>query len=856
MTNIVRLLLAILLVFSCAKILDIEYKQVKNIYIPNLENLIYTDNNGIFDALKIKNGIKLTGKKPGQGQLIAITTGNKKKLLQIKVHPKKIIKKLTSKLDYSGKKFVSTISSGYGAGTYHSVYSNHNWWYKYMYYKLNTRGQTPFGILNSNIYLKNRDDAQGINSLYTSLRNDSSLIAFGDMLYSGGTSLLIPMQPLQGIRYQKASDKFMFDSFIGKNNYGYWGKTHERDYLTKESISFAKLEYLYSDKTTFGLAFSGQAASFLYKDIFFENYNLQTELALDKESTNYLLDLHYSQNKNSSGKIRFLHIDPKYSYPIGILNYIGYTGIQVKVNTLLDKYVSLKYSGEIYTRSKKSQKLEDYKNYVQFNYSLEKQNSLYPDMVIEYWNNKDMSTETTYTVTSAISSTEITTTNIVSQTGYQNSAFAMKFTKSFLGLKTWLHLIPQHHKHVSSANLSYDKKTIKAGFKYPIINLLDLHIEQRLDNYKDPIKEYNEQSFDTIFAFRPYKFWNNKAVLNLYICYSKKQDKNSSVYHRNFIRIESLINPDIDSKIRIAGYLTIKDNPNTAMSDSRIDEIRVEYSRNFDYFVNFGRPKKSLSGIVYHDDNHNGKLDHNESGVPGVTLLLSNGKSIITNQFGIYKFSGLQPDAHVLRIKDPENHYLFSSDHPVIVDTTAKDNKNINIGIVYLNMARGYVYIDKNNNKTKEHYEKGLAGVRIFVSGKPVETNYKGYYEANLENQSNAIIRIDLTTLPKNLILNGNQVQSSKSSQINFIFNEKNNKYNLIDIIYIERPLFTEKDISFKGYVDPSVKTMYLNDTKVIIKNRKFTAIVPNKGSKLKIKVYTKNKRFLLKYISIKKFIK
>lgn len=101
-------------------------------------------------------------------------------------------------------------------------------------------------------------------------------------------------------------------------------------------------------------------------------------------------------------------------------------------------------------------------------------------------------------------------------------------------------------------------------------------------------------------------------------------------------------------------------SPSTNLLLRSLDELR-----NFETFVDLGASSLAilgseqlayLTGIVFHDRNHNGKMDVGEMGIPEAVVVLSGGPSDQvdrTDNTGTFRFDGLLPGEYGLRETPP-----------------------------------------------------------------------------------------------------------------------------------------------------------------------------------------------------------
>jgi protocatechuate 3,4-dioxygenase beta subunit len=190
-----------------------------------------------------------------------------------------------------------------------------------------------------------------------------------------------------------------------------------------------------------------------------------------------------------------------------------------------------------------------------------------------------------------------------------------------------------------------------------------------------------------------------------------------------------------------AGYLDGKDTIGTPGGTTANDQFShiVLHTGFGGVNNNFGEVQAaSLAGFVYVDANNNGVKDGGESGIGGVVITLTGtndlGQAVsLTTQTssvdGSYSFSGLRPGTYQLSETQPAN-YLDGKDTAGTPGGVATNDKISNIslpsgfnganndfGELLPASLAGYVYLDANNNGSKDPGEKGIGGVTVTLTG-------------------------------------------------------------------------------------------------------------------------------------------
>src|SRR5208283_3256400 len=154
---------------------------------------------------------------------------------------------------------------------------------------------------------------------------------------------------------------------------------------------------------------------------------------------------------------------------------------------------------------------------------------------------------------------------------------------------------------------------------------------------------------------------------------------------------------------------------------------------------NFGElVPSSLSGFVYVDANDDGTKQGSETGIASVTVSLTgtddlnNAVSLTTTTLldGSYSFSNLRPGTYTITETQPAGYFegkdtigtqggssatqdVFSN----VVVTSGTTGTNNNFGELVPSSLSGFVYVDANDDGTKQAGESGIAGVTIALTG-------------------------------------------------------------------------------------------------------------------------------------------
>ncbi len=170
-------------------------------------------------------------------------------------------------------------------------------------------------------------------------------------------------------------------------------------------------------------------------------------------------------------------------------------------------------------------------------------------------------------------------------------------------------------------------------------------------------------------------------------------------------------------------------------------------------------PAAKIGDTVWHDKNVNGRQEGNEPRIPGATVKLYQGATLIdtttTNADGLYEFDHLLAGTYKVEFVLPAGFTQISpaniqsnnvdsedSDGPIvdsIVLTAGQKNDTIDQGFYNLASLGDFVWNDRNGNGFQAAGEEGIEGakVKLFREGNLVDTattNSQGFYKfSNLQ---------------------------------------------------------------------------------------------------------------------------
>lgn len=866
-------LLAIILGFALAKTIQMDVNEEKLLIQTGTSGIIVINNPDVLQLSLKASAVSVKALKPGQATFIVII--DKEKVpLRVVVAPVKIAaSQPTSILDYSGKVFATNLSIGYGSGQSSSIYPQYQWTYGYTFYRLKTMGETPWGFLTNQVYYKNRIDVQGLNAFYVSLKNQYGLLAFGDQYLPNQSSIFFPAQPLQGLSYEGMLRNFEIFLFAGSNNYGSWGAIHEFEQRAAQNISHAKVMMKVDQNSAVGATMGNRGASLLGKTRAI-GVDLDGEFASDtlgnqaKEAT-----ARYAPGTDLSWTMGYRDYQPSFSIPVGMVNYGGYQGMWYNLNYQPRDYLAIDYNGQNYRRNVLGQTLPEKGNQLQISLLGGKFKEFLPDLIVQVWDNQSAGASSLYTLVSVITSNTYVTPNMGVTPTYttttSNLTNAMAFTQSgamytlrkhlpWYNVDVWGKWVPQQVVNQQNSAYSYDKLSRGVGVRVPLFDELLTYQGEVWSEGTQYTNSANipENVYRYVVSLRPQPVWGSDLLFNTFYQFDSRQNQTtleSFVKHFYKLELQWIIGPD--KNLSVATYRTIDDMPATYQLSRILDELRVEYSQNFNWRVNWEKGKSIITGMVYKDENNNATLEDTEKGVANVSVTLSDGRSTTTNGNGVYRFENVTEGPVLLDLDTAATKMTVTDDLPKAVQVEANERYVVNVGVILNDRVMGYVFADENQNGFRDPKEKGFKDVRLIIGDTVVKTDENGYYEfVSPEYGGKYVVVLDMSSLPDRYKLLGDRKQSvAGSSEVSFILEPINKQAYKDDYLEVEeiKPI-GKTELSITGRLLKPIFYAIINDQKVNLESEDFQVSVPRKGNEVKFKFYTRDKTFWIKMVPFK----
>ncbi|GEM_PF-6806377 len=841
-----RRLLAFFLLSSLlfSAVIDIDYKESKAVRVVDVEKVLIIDNPDNIAISISEENLLIEGLKPGKSKFIVIKKGSKKDIYVVNINTKPLFgEKKMSNVDYSGKKFVSNFTAGYGRGDSTSAFSENNWFYHYMYYKLDTKGPTPLGGFYGRVGIKDKPEFRGVYEFNARLDSEIGVFEAGDQYIQGKSTIVMPSQPLQGLSWMNKYNDIEAFLFYGRNNFGYWGSVLERENMRSyQNIAYAKLLYNIDRSNQVGINLSNQSLSLLY-DWAVRGYKVYGEIGRDSNSKiGRDLKLSYDSLSGINASLRYLAIDEGFLMPVGIENYAGYTGFKYSLFYRPDAVWDVGYNGENYQKHVNNEPLVNQTDYLFANYRASKINGLLPNIQADYSNSKAEADRTT-----------------VDNYFYQNRSYQLKLYNDIGPVSVWYRYKPLDYDDLRSPTRDYDRTQHSVGFKVPIVSPFTYQFEATGKQYRyyTASENRNEQEYDNFIIMNPIFFNNGNMSLDGFYQFQTRYVENdmynqwrSGWKYLHYYMLQYTWYPNNDGKFVIRGYRRINNEDPYLRADSLLDELRVEYSQNFDYNLRLGGGNSVITGIVFKDENMNANYDEGEVGVPGVSVKLSNGSVVTTNKQGIYTLRDVPVGDYDIAIHKEHSDIIHTYDHPRMILIDNSSRVLANFGVLISGKVHGRVYVDVNSNGAYDNEDKVLPGVRVFVNQEVMKTDANGLYSIPADDFSKYTVKVDISSAPFSFNLDSPRtVILEGKGAVDYVFKARTDIKALDNQVSISDISDLGSNVNVKGKIDNQVVALYINDEVVPVTNGMFNITVRKIADTIKLKVLTRDNRSYIQRI-------
>jgi hypothetical protein len=171
--------------------------------------------------------------------------------------------------------------------------------------------------------------------------------------------------------------------------------------------------------------------------------------------------------------------------------------------------------------------------------------------------------------------------------------------------------------------------------------------------------------------------------------------------------------------------------------------------------VNFGLVAKSMIlGVVFSDLNGNGQLDAGDAGIADVEVVLGDGRKILTNGQGRFRFVDASLGDHEVGIN------MRSLPTGYLPLTKLKQSFVLNEGVHYqINFPvqaqrnlTGRVYVDSNENQQFDKDEEPVAGAKVLFGSLSDVTDKEGYYRFKSMNGGTYTLTVHPGSVPQHTV--------------------------------------------------------------------------------------------------------
>lgn len=187
-------------------------------------------------------------------------------------------------------------------------------------------------------------------------------------------------------------------------------------------------------------------------------------------------------------------------------------------------------------------------------------------------------------------------------------------------------------------------------------------------------------------------------------------------------------------------------------------QFNLGFGLEFDLPLPFLITKGQVQGIIFIDDNGNGRQDEGEAGVDSLILRLADERvRSNTSLKGFYRFPPLSAGNYVLDIENLPLTLASTTPLPMPISLVAGQLVNFDIPLVRVGGITGTVFDDANENEVLDVDEVGIIAVRVRVFGPndltlETRTEDNGVYQFGNLLPGTYIVQVDGITLPEDFL--------------------------------------------------------------------------------------------------------
>lgn len=166
--------------------------------------------------------------------------------------------------------------------------------------------------------------------------------------------------------------------------------------------------------------------------------------------------------------------------------------------------------------------------------------------------------------------------------------------------------------------------------------------------------------------------------------------------------------------------------------------------------------ERTIEGRVFRDNNINGTFNAGDPGLSGIQVQLEDGKSVLTDSNGRYKFVGVSADDHTVSVplaqfREPVR---MTTHNEMDADMIQHHSVVVNFGIVNFSRVMGNVFNDLRAEGTRQPDSTGMQGIHLILDDgkqqRSITTEGTGDFEADDVPPGDYKLIVDTATVPAN----------------------------------------------------------------------------------------------------------
>ena len=182
--------------------------------------------------------------------------------------------------------------------------------------------------------------------------------------------------------------------------------------------------------------------------------------------------------------------------------------------------------------------------------------------------------------------------------------------------------------------------------------------------------------------------------------------------------LDYLFNPGGDNRLALRGNLNWSITPYTKLSlegTAAEDDFTASLKLTYQFSLGVPKPHADLTGIVFLDNNGDGRQDDSETGVSGLWVLYDGKKSVQTGPDGRWTLAGVKPGRHTidLDVSGTNIRYLLGPIEIAVKDGKASESA---FPVQRLTLLTGSAYLDLDNDGQPSEGDQPLPGLTVALT--------------------------------------------------------------------------------------------------------------------------------------------